>query len=136
MRPRLQQFVDLVEHSLDALANGLALFAESGNLTFGGSPLALHCFGLRLNRLGVALCSRNLTQNRGKLSLYGVFTAFSFSNLALGGLLLLGQLLAQAGNLGLGRRTRLAFALYNLHCSQHFLLERLKLIDSNPRSHS
>jgi len=104
-------------------------------LTFDSSLLALRCLGLRLNCLGVALCSRNLTLQRLQLSLQDLCPLFSLIDLALRGQLLLGYLLAQTSQLGLSLGARLAFALYNLHCSQHFLLERLKFIHCYPRSH-
>jgi len=99
-RRSLQQFVDLVHHSLDPLAHSVALLVEGGDLAF-----------------------------------VSLFFALSRRGLALGSFCLIGKLPAQRYDLCLGYSARLSLAFYNLHCPQHFLLERLKLIHTDTGTH-
>jgi len=106
-RRRLQQLIDLVHHLLNPLAHAVALFVEGGDLAFDSIFFALSGFHL----------------------------AYGSLDIALGRFCLRSKLLAQRGDFGLGCSACVSLAFYNLHCPQHFLLERLKLIHTDTGTH-
>ena len=78
----------------------------------------------------------SLLYERGDLAFDGILLALGSRGLALGSFVLHSKLPSQQRDLGLGCSARLTLAFYDLHCPQHLLLERLKLIHTDTGTHT
>src|ERR1039457_4177699 len=102
-----------MQHSLNPLANLIALLIQRSNLGLGFFLLAPSSFHLALRSLNLILSSLSLALHLFCLTLNRCNLVLCSGNLILCSLCLCCKLLTQRRNLGFGHSARLALPLYN-----------------------